>query len=131
MERYRVGLIFAAQEFDTYKAIEKYAKHPRSADAVIGFEYLLRCTRRRVLWEALKAGGPDALDTMQHIYLGTSPTSGEHSGKQLTMDAFASMSNEQRDTLFSAMCKSVGLDIDPETLVNARQHQTTGEHSTD
>lgn len=123
MERYRVGLILSAATLDTYKLIERYAKHPKDPMARLGFYTLLKRAVTTKDWNAVTNGGIDNAELFGNIYLGVvgGPSNSSPAKRVLTGDALLAMSTAEQDSLYTKLCASVGIEIDPQALVNKRK----------
>ena len=99
-------------EFDTYNAIQRYAKDNDSAEAALAYVFLKKRTERQLLWRAASLGFADlnaALDLVMGI------TSNDSSGSPTSL---ADMTEDQRRKLYDAACKQAGIKLDPSALTN-------------
>ena len=97
-------------EFDTYNAIQRYAKRNNDPAAVLAYVFLKTRTERQLMWRAVSLGLPDlkaALDLTMGI------TNKPSSNNPASM---ADMSEEQRRKLYDAACKQAGIQLDPSAL---------------
>lgn len=118
MEGYRASLILALPEFDTYKAIPAYARHPDDPVAAHAFVMLLERTRRRIFWD---------LHGMLHTHADTGALVAyrlgmpmDKNGKEAEAPAqdIASMSEDQQKATYLAAMRAAGMDIDPAVFMN-------------
>lgn len=96
-------------EFDTYKAIERYAKNNDNPEAFLGYQFLKRRTQATIMWRTLMTG----IDSSAAIklYLGIKESVG--ASRDL-----ADMSEEERKAMYDAACREAGIQLDPSTFKN-------------
>lgn len=97
-------------EFDTYNAIQRYAKSNNDPAAALAYVLLRTRTERQLLWRAVSLGLPD-LNAALELVMGI--TSKEGTANPTSM---ADMTEEQRRKLYDAACKQAGIKIDPSAL---------------
>ena len=88
-------------EHDTYKAIERFAKNNSDPAAVLGYVFLKRRTELSVQAAADSAG------MTLYEYLGC---------KQRRPRSLGDMTEDQRRDMYQEMCRSVGVQLDPDTF---------------
>ena len=109
-------------EFDTYKGIERYARHPEDPAAILSFYWLMQRTKRQLTWRAVSHFGVDDMSTGYMMQLGCTETQGQAQTNVFDPDAITQLSKEDREAAYIAACKSVGLAVDPATLSRETNH---------
>jgi hypothetical protein len=94
-------------EFDTYKAIERYAKDNSSPEAILGFQMLRKRTETTIMWRTVLTGLD--ISAALKMYLGISDRA---AGSKKLED----MTEEERRKAYAAACMSTGIQLDPETF---------------
>ena len=114
-------------ELDTYKGIERYARHPDDPAARLGFEWLRYATENRIRWKAFTAMDTDHIQLGCNIAVGAFAELGKtsSSSNELTLETLYNMPAAERDATYIALCKRAGIDVDPEALINSRQQAAT------
>ena len=113
-------------EFDTYKGIERYAKHPDDIEAVQSFHWLMRRTKRQLIWRAISVLGLEGLELGYRLQLGCTDEGAPEQSNTFDPDVLPKLSQEDRDTAYLELCKSVGITVDPAAL--SRGSATKNEH---
>lgn len=118
MEGYRASLILALPEFDTYKAIPAYARHPDDPVAAHAFVLLLERARRHVFWD---------LHDMLHTHADTGALVAYRLGMPMDKDDvesdapardIASMDEDQQKATYLAAMRAAGMSVDPAVFMN-------------
>lgn len=107
-------------EFDTYKAIERYAKHNNDRAAVQSYLMLKRRTRLSVFWRSICAFGVDKEQSATTVQMGA--FSEEKKVEKQT--DLASMTEKERLAMFMNAMDEVGMQLDPETLAEINKQGT-------
>lgn len=91
--------------------------------ARLGFYTLLKRAVTTKDWNAVVNGGIDNAELFGNIYLGVvgGPSNSSPAKRVLTGDALLAMSTAEQDSLYTKLCASVGIEIDPQALVNKRK----------
>lgn len=101
-------------QFDTYRVLERYAKHPGNRDAVLGFLLLYMETETRSRWNAFSAFPHADLHQALQLYLGAHDKQVKHGS--LTDQLMASKTKEDEVAAFLKLCASMGVNVDPALL---------------
>ena len=107
-------------EFDTYKAIERYAKHNNDRAAVQSYLMLKRRTRLSVFWRSICAFGVDKEQPASTVQMGAFA---EEKKVEKATD-MASMTEKERLAVFMDAMDEVGMQLDPETLAEINKQGT-------
>lgn len=107
-------------EFDTYKAIERYAKHNNDRAAVQSYLMLKRRTRLSVFWRSICAFGVDKEQPASTVQMGAFT---EDKKVEKTTD-LAAMTEEERRNMFMQVMDQVGIQLDPKTLAEINKQGT-------
>ena len=107
-------------EFDTYRAIERYAKHNNDRAAVQSYLMLKRRTRLSVFWRSICAFGVDKEQPASTVQMGA--FSEEKKVEKAT--DLASMTEKERLDMFMNAMDEVGMQLDPETLAEINKQGT-------
>ena len=110
MEGYRAGVILCMPEFDTYHALERFARNPSDGAAIQAYLFLRKRTERMIRWRALQELDRFGIQKAIDIYTGTR----SHKAPKTLAD----MTEEQRQELFTKACAAAGVQIDPSLFKN-------------
>lgn len=99
-------------EFDTYKALERYAKHNDERAAVQSYLFLKRRTRLSVLWRSICAFGLEKEQLASALQMGAFA----EEKKVQHATNLADMTEEERRQLYMNALNEIGYELDPETL---------------
>lgn len=97
-------------EFDTYHALERFAKNPSDAAAIQAYLFLRKRTEHMIRWRALQELDRFGIHKAIELYTGTK----EHKAPKTLAD----MTEEQRQDLFTKACAAAGVQIDPSLFKN-------------
>ena len=92
-------------EFDTYKAIERFAKDNNDASALLAYKCLKHRTEAIVRWRIASASPLDIASAL-NSYLGITH-------KTAAPKSLTDMSEADRQELYMAACQQLGVKIDP------------------
>lgn len=107
-------------EFDTYRAIERYAKHNNDRAAIQSYLMLKRRTRLSVFWRSICAFGIDKEQPASTVQMGAFT---EEKKVEKTTDLGA-MTEEERRAMFMKAVDEAGIQLDPETLAEINKQGT-------
>lgn len=113
MEGYRVSLIRAAADFDTYHCMKAFAEHPDVCNRM-AFDWLVARCEQAVLWE-LSARMPRAYtdDGLLKLRLGARMPQGKPEVKpDVSISDLAAKSDEERQTFYMKCMESAGIAVD-------------------
>ena len=103
--------MLVAADYDTHDCIGKFARRPRTAEA-LSLEYLLKRTRLRVAWDAgLVTSSPESMRTMMELRVGA-----DHE-RQLSIEDMKDMPEEERVNLYVELCKADGFNVSVDDLL--------------
>ena len=111
MEGYRASLIICMPEFDTYHALERFARNNSDQAAIQAYRFLKKRTELAIRWQALRELDHMDLQKAVEIYTGVNTASAN-------IDKLEDMTEEQRMSLFEHACKETGIQIDPSLFRN-------------
>jgi hypothetical protein len=101
-------------QFDTYRVLERYAKHPGNRDAILGFLMLYMETENRVRWNSFAAFPQANLQQAMELFLGVHDRQAKHGS--VTDQLMASKTKEEEINAFIKFCAKMGVTVDPELL---------------
>lgn len=101
-------------QFDTYRVLERYAKHPGNRDAVLGFLLLYKETEARARWNAFSAFPRADLNQAMQLYLDVRDRKALRGS--VTDQLMASKTKEEEIEAFIKFCASMGVNVDPALL---------------
>ena len=99
-------------EFDTYHAIERYARNTDDPAAILSYRMLKRRTEIAVMWRAVCNFGAHNLLNTASIQMGAFAAD----KKQPKPMDMGSMTEKERKDMFMKAVEEVGIQLDPETL---------------
>lgn len=114
-------------EFDTAGVIRRFARNPKDLSNKQAWLLLHRRTRLASSWDGFIAGGVDRMEVLSKMRVGAytdvldSTGGSAQSSNVITAEKILEMDPKVRDDWFIQICDSVGVKVDPETLVNARK----------
>ena len=100
-------------EFDTYHAIERYARNPNDLEAALAYKFLKRRTRLAIMWRAVCNFGASNMETASVLQTGAFASANKHAAKAMDL---GSMTEEERKAMFMDAIEETGIQLDPETL---------------
>ena len=101
-------------QFDTYRVLERDAKHPGNRDAVLGFLLLYAETETRCRWSSF-AAFPTA-DQQQALQLFLGAHDRKVKQGSITDQLMASKKKEEEINAFIKFCAKMGVNVDPALL---------------
>ena len=105
MEGYRAGLILCMPEFDTYHALERFARDNSDSEAIQAYLFLRKRTERAIRWRAMqevdRMGLQKAVEFCTGIRFNKAP------------EKLEEMTEEQRRAMFEKACADTGVQLDP------------------
>ena len=101
-------------QFDTYRVLERYAKHPGNRDAVLGFLMLYMETETRARWTAFSAFPHADLQQATQLFLGAHEKYLKKGS--ITDQLVVSKTKEEEVAAFIKFCAKMGVKVDPELL---------------
>ena len=113
--------------FDTAGTIRRFAKNPKDLGNKQAWLLLQRRTRLSSSWDGFIAGGVDRMELLSKMRIGAYTDVIDYTGAPsqssnvITAEKILEMDPKERDDWFIQICDSVGVKVDPETLVNARK----------
>ena len=100
-------------EFDTYHAIERYARNTNDLEAALAYKFLKRRTKLAIMWRAVCNFGSSKLDAASILQTGAFASSVKPVTKAMDL---GSMTEDERKAMFMDAIEEVGIQLDPETL---------------
>lgn len=98
-------------EFDTYHAIERFAKNNSDSEAIQAYLFLRKRTELAIRWRALQEADHLGLQKAMDLYMG-SKSQTTHAAK------LEDMSEKQRQAMFAQACAATGVQLDPSLFKN-------------
>ena len=94
-------------EFDTYHAIERYARNNSDSAAIQAYLFLRKRTERAIRWRAMQEYDRMGLQKAIQFYTGIQDRA------KPEVQKLDEMTEEQRQELFKQACAQTGVQIDP------------------
>ena len=108
-------------EFDTYKGIEDYAKHPYKEEARQRFRWLQHAVESKIHWDAIATHGAEKLELSRDLRVGAlSELEDRDAGSDIVQE-LASMPNAERNAAVLRLFESAGIHVDPSALSGEEQ----------
>jgi len=100
-------LILCMPEFDTYHALERFARDNSNNETRQAYLFLRRRTELSIQWRALGMAEYAPIKELAELYMG-------FKDKVKKIDKLEDMEEEDRQKLFAEACAQTGVQIDPE-----------------
>ena len=124
MERYRVSLIFAAADIDTYGCIKAFAKNTTRATRT-AFEYVLHRARIRAVWDALRVThSKGALENALALRMGRYGKPAGNNNNEISTEG---KSEHELKNMYMDAVKAVGRSVDPNIFMSDSEVHTDTE----